>query len=157
MWRTKIDIFKTNIEFFVVLLQLLKALRNTTVDINGTTLKFDSNGNPNIGYGLVELIWKNSSLEFLKVGSFNKILKIKKSLFKWHTENSEVSGTGWNFHAPISSRLVDKVIIRPKIWSYRLAAVSEISKSSGRGQTSIKHLTSLYIGIYTCSIVTYSR
>lgn len=84
---------KTNIKCFVVLLQLLKALRNTTVDINGTMLKFDRNGNPNIGYSVVELIWKNSSLEFLEVGSFNKILDIKKSLFKWHTENSEVTGT----------------------------------------------------------------
>lgn len=78
---------------FVFLLQLLETLRNTTVDINGTKLKFDSNGNPNIGYNVVQLIWKNSTLEFLEVGSFNQILKIDISLLKWHTENSEVTGT----------------------------------------------------------------
>ncbi|NP_001072097.1 taste receptor, type 1, member 3 precursor [Takifugu rubripes] len=70
--------------------KLLKTLRHTKVDINGTMLEFDSNGNPNVGYNLIELIWKNSTLEFVEVGSFNKILNINVSLFKWHTETSEV-------------------------------------------------------------------
>lgn len=68
----------------------MEALRNTTVEILGTKLQFDSNGNPNIGYTLVELIWKNSTLEFEEVGSFNKILTINTSLLRWYTENSEV-------------------------------------------------------------------
>lgn len=75
---------------FVFLLQLLKTLRNTKVDINGTMFEFDSNGNPNVGYNLMEMIWKNSTLEFVEVGSFNKILNINVSLFKWHTETLEV-------------------------------------------------------------------
>lgn len=76
--------------FFFPLLQLLEFLRKTKVDINGTKLEFDSNGNPNIGFSVVELTWKNSTLEFLEVGRFNKILKVNVSLFQWHTENSEV-------------------------------------------------------------------
>lgn len=83
-------------------MQLLEVLRKTTVDINGTKLEFDSNGNPNIGYNLVELIWNNSTLEFVEVGRFDKILNINMSLFKWHTENSEVIGSDWNFHVLIS-------------------------------------------------------
>lgn len=76
--------------FGFFLLQLLKTLRDTKVDINGKMLEFDSNGNPNVGYNLIELIWNNSTLEFVEVGSFNRILNINASLFNWHTETSEV-------------------------------------------------------------------
>lgn len=62
-----------------------------SVDINGTHLVFDSDGNPNIGYNVVEWVWKDSGLvDFMEVGSFNKKLDINSSLFKWHTPNSQV-------------------------------------------------------------------
>ncbi|XP_039972000.1 taste receptor type 1 member 3 [Xiphias gladius] len=70
--------------------KLLEVLRNTSVNINGTHLVFDSNGNPNIGYSVVEWVWKPSGVDFIDVGSFNEQLSINKSLFKWHTANSEV-------------------------------------------------------------------
>uniref|UniRef100_A0A3Q3WB43 Taste receptor type 1 member 3 n=1 Tax=Mola mola TaxID=94237 RepID=A0A3Q3WB43_MOLML len=71
--------------------KLLGALKNMSVDINGTHLVFDSDGNPNIGYNVVEWVWKDSGLvDFMEVGSFNKKLDINSSLFKWHTPNSQV-------------------------------------------------------------------
>uniref|UniRef100_UPI0037E7B6BB taste receptor type 1 member 3 n=1 Tax=Semicossyphus pulcher TaxID=241346 RepID=UPI0037E7B6BB len=70
--------------------KLLEVLRRTSVEINGTNIVFDSNGNPNIGYDLLQWVWKDSGLEFKIVGSFYKKLSINKSLFKWHTPNSEV-------------------------------------------------------------------
>ncbi|XP_034442404.1 taste receptor type 1 member 3 [Hippoglossus hippoglossus] len=70
--------------------KLLEVLRNTSVNISGTQLKFDSNGNPNLGYDLVEWSWEASGLKFINVGSFYEELTINKSLFKWHTANSEV-------------------------------------------------------------------
>nr|APG29590.1 taste receptor type 1 member 3 [Siniperca chuatsi] len=70
--------------------KLLEVLRNTSVDINGTNFKFDSNGNPNIGYNVIEWVWEDSQLTFTDVGSFYEQLSINKSFFKWHTRNSEV-------------------------------------------------------------------
>nr|XP_046239299.1 taste receptor type 1 member 3 [Scatophagus argus] len=70
--------------------KLLQALRNTSVDINGAHLVFDSNGNPNIGYNLVQWVWKDSGLDFVEVGSFLNQLDMNMSLIKWHTPNSKV-------------------------------------------------------------------
>ncbi|XP_068172336.1 taste receptor type 1 member 3 [Antennarius striatus] len=70
--------------------KLLKTLRNISVDMNGTFLVFDSNGNPNIGYNLIEWIWNGSDVNFKEVGSFDKELHINLSLFKWHTSDSQV-------------------------------------------------------------------
>lgn len=68
----------------------MNALRKTAVDINGTHLVFDSYGNPNIGYNLLEWVWEPSGLKFIEVGSFDKTLDINVSLFKWHTADSQV-------------------------------------------------------------------
>ncbi|XP_061688270.1 taste receptor type 1 member 3 [Syngnathoides biaculeatus] len=70
--------------------KLLRVLRNTSFDINGKHLVFDSSGNPNIGYGVIQWVWNDSHLSFLVVGSVDEELSINKSLFKWHTENSEI-------------------------------------------------------------------
>ncbi|XP_029908005.1 taste receptor type 1 member 3 [Myripristis murdjan] len=70
--------------------QLLQVLKNVSLDINGIHLAFDSNGNPNIGYNIVEWVWENSNTHFIQVGTFNKKLSINKNLFKWHTPNSEL-------------------------------------------------------------------
>ncbi|XP_068598905.1 taste receptor type 1 member 3 [Brachionichthys hirsutus] len=70
--------------------KLLEALRNMSVDINGTLLVFDSNGNPNIGYNLVEWVWNASDVNFIAVGSFYKELFVNISLLKWHTSDLQV-------------------------------------------------------------------
>ncbi|XP_038553547.1 taste receptor type 1 member 3 [Micropterus salmoides] len=69
--------------------KLLKVLGNTSVELNGTLLKFDSNGNPNIGYNVVQWVWDDSGFNLMDVGSFDEKLSINKSLFKWHTTNSK--------------------------------------------------------------------
>lgn len=73
-----------------LLLQLLKILKNTSFDLNGIHLVFDSRGNPDLGYNMVEWVWENGSLNFMAVGYFNRILFLNDSLLKWHTDNSEV-------------------------------------------------------------------
>ncbi|XP_010729654.3 taste receptor type 1 member 3 [Larimichthys crocea] len=73
--------------------KLLEQLRNTSVDINGVHLEFDSNGNPNIGYNLIQWVWNESHFEFIDVGSFYKKLNISKSLFTWHTEDKTMVPT----------------------------------------------------------------
>ncbi|XP_042353952.1 taste receptor type 1 member 3 [Plectropomus leopardus] len=70
--------------------KLLEVLKNTSVDINGKHLQFDSQGNPNIGYSMIEWIWNASEVNFIDVGSFYEQLTINKTLFKWHTKTSEV-------------------------------------------------------------------
>lgn len=71
-------------------MQLLEVLKNTSMDIMGTHVAFDSNGNPNIGYSLIEWVWNDTDLDFIVVGSFYNKLSINRSLLKWHTENAEV-------------------------------------------------------------------
>ncbi|KAK7915879.1 hypothetical protein WMY93_011640 [Mugilogobius chulae] len=70
--------------------KLMQVIKNISIDINGTKFKFDNNGNPNIGYQVVEWKWKGSNLILLNVGSFLYNLTIDKSLFTWHTEDSSV-------------------------------------------------------------------
>ncbi|KAI4826568.1 hypothetical protein KUCAC02_030014 [Chaenocephalus aceratus] len=70
--------------------KLLEVLRNTSIDINGTHLQFDSKGNPNVGYDIIEWVWNASTLDFVVIGSFKEKVSINKTLLKWHTANSEV-------------------------------------------------------------------
>ncbi|XP_058488206.1 taste receptor type 1 member 3-like [Solea solea] len=70
--------------------ELLRVLRNTSVNVSGTHLVFDSNGNPNIGYNVIQWKWGASGLDFMHVGTFYESLSINKSLFRWHTEDSKV-------------------------------------------------------------------
>ncbi|XP_003973391.2 taste receptor type 1 member 3 [Takifugu rubripes] len=70
--------------------KLLEALKNISLNLSGTQIEFDASGNPNVGYNLVEWVWTESGLDFKDIGSFNEKLEINKSLFTWHTENSEV-------------------------------------------------------------------
>lgn len=69
--------------------RLLETLRNTSVDINGTRLVFDKDGNPNLGYNVIQWVWNGSEVDFMNVGNFYKTLQINESLFKWHTNNSQ--------------------------------------------------------------------
>uniref|UniRef100_A0A3Q3ANC4 Taste receptor type 1 member 3 n=1 Tax=Kryptolebias marmoratus TaxID=37003 RepID=A0A3Q3ANC4_KRYMA len=50
--------------------KLLEVLRNTSIDINGTKLEFNENGNPNIGYNVIQWDWSSSGVEFDVVGSY---------------------------------------------------------------------------------------
>ncbi|KAJ0068902.1 hypothetical protein NL108_014010 [Boleophthalmus pectinirostris] len=70
--------------------KLLPVLKNISFDINGTKFEYDSNGNPNIGYNVMQWVWNNSNLHFRNVGTFLKTLSLNKSLFTWHTEGSMV-------------------------------------------------------------------
>jgi len=81
-----------------LLLQLLKILKNTSFVLNGIRLVFDSRGNPDLGYNIVEWVWENGSLSFMEVGHFNRILSLNDSLLKWHTDNSEVLACFLNAH-----------------------------------------------------------
>uniref|UniRef100_A0A3B4GS90 Taste receptor type 1 member 3 n=1 Tax=Pundamilia nyererei TaxID=303518 RepID=A0A3B4GS90_9CICH len=67
--------------------KLSEALRNTSVNINGTHIEFDQYGDPNIGYGVIQWIWTNSSqVDFRNVGEFTEQkLFFNKSLFQWDT------------------------------------------------------------------------
>ncbi|CAI5687572.1 unnamed protein product [Oreochromis niloticus] len=67
--------------------KLSEALKNSSLNINGTRIEFDQYGNPNIGYGLIQWVWTNSSqVDFRNVGEFTEQkLFLNKSLFQWHT------------------------------------------------------------------------
>uniref|UniRef100_A0A3B4AI54 Taste receptor type 1 member 3 n=1 Tax=Periophthalmus magnuspinnatus TaxID=409849 RepID=A0A3B4AI54_9GOBI len=70
--------------------KLMPILKNISIDVNGTKFQFDSNGNPNIGYNVMQWVWQDSNVHFRNVGSFLPSLSINKSLFTWHTKDSTV-------------------------------------------------------------------
>ncbi|XP_041836839.1 taste receptor type 1 member 3 [Melanotaenia boesemani] len=71
--------------------KLLEVFKTTSFDINGNKLQFDENGNPNMGYSLIQWIWKSSSFEFRNVGNYQpQNLSVDQSLIKWHTGDTEV-------------------------------------------------------------------
>ncbi|MEQ2281536.1 hypothetical protein AMECASPLE_031485 [Ameca splendens] len=71
--------------------KLLEVLRNTSINISGTILEFNENGNPNVGYNVIEWIWNSSDLSFKTVGSYyENQLFINVSLFEWYTNDSTV-------------------------------------------------------------------
>ncbi|XP_026205130.1 taste receptor type 1 member 3 [Anabas testudineus] len=70
--------------------KLLDVLKNTSVDILGKHLVFDSSGNPNLGYNLIQWAWKTWGVDFTLVGGYYEQLSINSSLFTWHTDNGEV-------------------------------------------------------------------
>ncbi|XP_056156864.1 taste receptor type 1 member 3 [Lampris incognitus] len=70
--------------------QLLEVLKNNPLEMNGTHFAFDSSGSLNKSYDLVEWVWKNASLHFINVGTFNNKLLLNKTLLTWHMANSGV-------------------------------------------------------------------
>ncbi|XP_038125275.1 LOW QUALITY PROTEIN: taste receptor type 1 member 3 [Cyprinodon tularosa] len=71
--------------------KLLEVLRNTSVNISGTILKFNENGNPNLGYSVIQWNWNNTEFNFKTVGTYKQNqLDINESLFEWHTNDSTV-------------------------------------------------------------------
>ncbi|CAL8338799.1 unnamed protein product [Lota lota] len=70
--------------------KLMKVLKNTSFELNGIQMAFDSSGNPDLGYIVVEWLWENGSFKFTTVGDFDRRLSLNESLMKWHTEDSMV-------------------------------------------------------------------
>ncbi|KAM7422838.1 hypothetical protein PAMA_010734 [Pampus argenteus] len=94
MWRDTTKIYPW---------KLLEVLQNTAMDINGTHLVFDKDGNPNIGYNLIEWVWKDSDVDFINVGSYYDELSINMSLFKWHTADAEPGDVVCRLQLPLTS------------------------------------------------------
>ncbi|NP_001098195.1 taste receptor type 1 member 3 precursor [Oryzias latipes] len=70
--------------------KLLEVLKEFSVNISNTSLKFDQNGNPNIGYSVIQRSWERNTHLYPSVGSYRSAnLSINESLFKWYTNNSE--------------------------------------------------------------------
>lgn len=69
------------------ILQLLAALKNTSVNINGTRIQFDMYGNANIGYDVIQWVWTDSSeVDIRSVGDYSgQTLTVLKNQFVWHT------------------------------------------------------------------------
>uniref|UniRef100_A0A8C6T5U0 Taste receptor type 1 member 3 n=1 Tax=Neogobius melanostomus TaxID=47308 RepID=A0A8C6T5U0_9GOBI len=69
---------------------LMQVLKHISININGTNVQFNSDGNPNVGYNVIQWVWENSAVHLQNVGSFLSTLSIDKSNFTWHTEDSAV-------------------------------------------------------------------
>ncbi|KAM9535019.1 taste receptor type 1 member 3 isoform 1-T1 [Salvelinus alpinus] len=65
--------------------QLLEVLKEVNFSLNGSHFEFDSNGNPNIGYNILQWVWGNNNLSFKDVGTFYENLSINNTLIQWHT------------------------------------------------------------------------
>ncbi|XP_051957904.1 taste receptor type 1 member 3 [Xyrauchen texanus] len=70
--------------------QLLKKLKNVSINVEGINFTFDKEGNPNFGYDMMQWIFNGTSVNFNGIGSFYQNLKINKDEIKWHTANSKV-------------------------------------------------------------------
>ncbi|XP_003459628.1 taste receptor type 1 member 3-like [Oreochromis niloticus] len=73
--------------------KLLETLRNTSVNINGTRIEFDNNGNPNMGYNVIQWDWKDpSKVNFKTVGNYTEEkLFLNKALFNWSADKVPTS------------------------------------------------------------------
>ena len=70
--------------------QLLEVLKEVNFSLNGSHFEFDSNGNPNIGYNILQWVWGNNILSFKDVGTFYENLSINNTLIQWHTVCAKV-------------------------------------------------------------------
>lgn len=73
--------------------KLVEVLRNLSIDIKGIHFEFDKSDNPNIGYNLVQWVWKDSELHFVSVWNWTgpeTELKISKSLIKWYKNSEQI-------------------------------------------------------------------
>ena len=68
----------------------MKELRKTTFKLNGIQMSFDSSGNPDLGYILVEWFWENGIFKSKTVGQYHNSLSLNKSLLEWHTDDNQV-------------------------------------------------------------------
>lgn len=70
--------------------QLLPWVQKVSMKLNGKVIKFDSEGNPSIGYDLLAWVFQNNTVTFQDIGTFVQNLTINKTLIKWHTKNNTV-------------------------------------------------------------------
>ncbi|XP_058850050.1 taste receptor type 1 member 3 [Acipenser ruthenus] len=70
--------------------QLLEELKKVQFQLNSEDLKFDENGNPNIGQGILTWVW-GAKTEYREIGTYSKgQLSIEKEQITWYTENKQV-------------------------------------------------------------------
>ena len=86
-WNNQNSLIK---RYFRLPLQLMKVLRNTSFELNGMQMSFDSSGNPDLGYILVEWFWENGTFKSKTVGQFVQSLYLNESLLEWHTDDNQV-------------------------------------------------------------------
>lgn len=68
-------------------LQLFKAISNIKITVNNTTINFDANGDPSLGYDI--MLWNTSEskggVDIRKVGEYwpNKNISFSEDLSQW--------------------------------------------------------------------------
>ncbi|KAI4889938.1 hypothetical protein NFI96_015098 [Prochilodus magdalenae] len=70
--------------------QVLQKLQKVSLDLNGAHIEFDKQGNPSIGYEIVEWIFQNNTVTFQNIGTFTRNITINTQSILWHTANSVV-------------------------------------------------------------------
>ncbi|KAK3536339.1 hypothetical protein QTP86_006369 [Hemibagrus guttatus] len=70
--------------------QLLPWVQKVSMKLNGAEIKFDTEGNPSIGYDLLAWVFQNNTVSFKNIGTFVQNLTIDKKLIKWHTRNNTI-------------------------------------------------------------------
>ncbi|KAI4899621.1 hypothetical protein NFI96_030397 [Prochilodus magdalenae] len=70
--------------------QVLQKLQKVSLDLNGAHIEFDKQGNPSIGYEIVEWIFQNNTVTFQNIGTFTRNITINTQSILWHTANSAV-------------------------------------------------------------------
>ncbi|KAM3620901.1 uncharacterized protein V6R79_003512 [Siganus canaliculatus] len=70
--------------------KLLQFLRNSSVHVNGKNLVYDSKGNPNIGYDVIQWNWTDLN-NFIPIGNFSTNLTINKGGIQWHKNETPTS------------------------------------------------------------------
>ncbi|XP_052465223.1 taste receptor type 1 member 3 [Carassius gibelio] len=70
--------------------QLLQSLQKLSVDLEGVNFKFDKEGNPNVGYDVMQWNFSDNTVHLDIIGNFYQNLTINEKKIKWHTENGKV-------------------------------------------------------------------
>ncbi|NXE20012.1 TS1R3 protein, partial [Ardeotis kori] len=69
--------------------QLLHFMNTLPFEANGESFRFDQSHSTNTGYELIFWSWKNSTLTYLPVGSYEGTLYINKSQIQFHTADQK--------------------------------------------------------------------
>ncbi|NXE16381.1 TS1R3 protein, partial [Lophotis ruficrista] len=69
--------------------QLLHFMNTLPFEVNGESFRFDQSHGTNAGYELIFWSWKNSTLTYLPVGSYEGKLYINKSQIQFHTADQK--------------------------------------------------------------------
>ncbi|GAB0198830.1 taste receptor type 1 member 3 [Grus japonensis] len=72
--------------------QLLHFMNTLPFKVNGQSFRFDQSHGTNTGYKLIFWSWKNGTLTYLPVGSYEESLYVNKSQIQFHTADQKASG-----------------------------------------------------------------